>query len=68
MIPWLTPETPFPPLDIALTEPNGLLAAGGDLSPQRLIEAYRSGIFPFCGGVRIHAWYFSLLSLKYPGR
>lgn len=47
MIPWLTPETPFPPLDTALTEPNGLLAAGGDLSPQRLIEAYRCGIFPW---------------------
>jgi leucyl/phenylalanyl-tRNA---protein transferase len=47
MIPWLTPETPFPPLDTALTHPNGLLAAGGDLSPQRLIEAYRCGIFPW---------------------
>lgn len=47
MIPWLTPETPFPPLDTALTEPNGLLAAGGDLSPQRLIEAYHCGIFPW---------------------
>ena len=47
MIPWLTPHSPFPPLDTALTEPNGLLAAGGDLSPQRLIEAYRSGIFPW---------------------
>lgn len=47
MIPWLTPHPLFPPLDTALTEPNGLLAAGGDLSPQRLIEAYRSGIFPW---------------------
>ena len=47
MIPWLTPESPFPPLDTALTQPNGLLAAGGDLSPQRLIEAYRCGIFPW---------------------
>jgi leucyl/phenylalanyl-tRNA---protein transferase len=47
MIPWLTPETPFPPLGTALTHPNGLLAAGGDLSPQRLIEAYRCGIFPW---------------------
>jgi leucyl/phenylalanyl-tRNA--protein transferase len=47
MIPWLTPETPFPPLDTALAHPNGLLAAGGDLSPQRLIEAYRCGIFPW---------------------
>ncbi len=47
MIPWLTPQTPFPPLNTALTHPNGLLAAGGDLSPQRLIAAYRCGIFPW---------------------
>ncbi|MBZ0096643.1 MAG: leucyl/phenylalanyl-tRNA--protein transferase [Sulfuricella sp.] len=47
MIPWLDTDTPFPPLDSALREPNGLLAAGGDLSPQRLIEAYRRGIFPW---------------------
>lgn len=37
----------FPPLEQALQEPNGLLAAGGDLSPQRLLEAYRNGIFPW---------------------
>lgn len=37
----------FPPLEKALDDPNGLLAVGGDLSPQRLIEAYRSGIFPW---------------------
>lgn len=47
MIPWLTPDTPFPPIERALTEPNGLLAAGGDLSPARLIDAYRRGIFPW---------------------
>lgn len=47
MIPWLTSNTPFPPLDTALHEPNGLLAAGGDLSPQRLLAAYRHGIFPW---------------------
>ncbi|MBN9124232.1 MAG: leucyl/phenylalanyl-tRNA--protein transferase [Nitrosospira sp. 56-18] len=47
MIPWLDPASRFPPLHAALREPNGLLAAGGDLSPQRLIEAYRSGIFPW---------------------
>ncbi len=44
---WLTPNSFFPPLEDALVEPNGLLAAGGDLSPGRLIEAYRSGIFPW---------------------
>lgn len=37
----------FPPLECALTEPNGLLAVGGDLSPQRLISAYKQGIFPW---------------------
>ncbi|NJD35571.1 MAG: leucyl/phenylalanyl-tRNA--protein transferase [Betaproteobacteria bacterium] len=47
MIPWLGKEPIFPPLDTALAEPNGLLAAGGDLSPQRLLAAYRNGIFPW---------------------
>jgi len=60
MIPWLDPHSPhsaFPPLASALAEPNGLLAAGGDLSPQRLIEAYRSGIFPwFNAGEPILWW------------
>jgi leucyl/phenylalanyl-tRNA--protein transferase len=47
MIPWLDPESPFPPLETALARPNGLLAVGGDLSPSRLIDAYRCGIFPW---------------------
>ena len=47
MIPWLPAEPIFPPLDAALAEPNGLLAAGGDLSPQRLVAAYAQGIFPW---------------------
>jgi leucyl/phenylalanyl-tRNA---protein transferase len=38
---------PFPPVESALTEPDGLLAAGGDLSPARLLAAYRLGIFPW---------------------
>lgn len=37
----------FPSPHLALTEPNGLLAIAGDLSPQRLINAYRDGIFPW---------------------
>lgn len=41
------PDLMFPPVDAALTEPNGLLAAGGDLSPQRLLAAYYKGIFPW---------------------
>ncbi len=47
MIPWLDSEPVFPPIEGALIEPNGLLAAGGDLSPQRLLAAYRRGIFPW---------------------
>lgn len=39
----------FPPLHLALDEPNGLLAIGGDLSSQRLLNAYRQGIFPWFG-------------------
>ena len=48
-LPWLDPEMPpaFPPVDMALTDPPGLLAFGGNLSPQWLIGAYRSGIFPW---------------------
>lgn len=47
MIPWLAADTPFPPPTTALREPNGLLAAGADLSPQRLLDAYSRGIFPW---------------------
>lgn len=42
-------DTPFPPISNALTEPNGLLAIGGNLSSERLLTAYRSGIFPWFG-------------------
>ena len=47
---WLQPDDPptaFPPVSRALDEPPGLLAAGGDLSPERLVAAYRRGIFPW---------------------
>ena len=47
MIPWLSARDAFPPVTRALTEPNGLLAAGADLSAARLLEAYRRGIFPW---------------------
>lgn len=47
MIPWLEPTDSFPPVAQALREPNGLLAAGADLSPERLLLAYRQGIFPW---------------------
>ncbi|WP_313957294.1 leucyl/phenylalanyl-tRNA--protein transferase [Sedimenticola selenatireducens] len=41
------PHAPFPPVDSAEREPDGLLAVGGDLSPVRLLNAYRQGIFPW---------------------
>lgn len=47
MIAWLTADSPFPPVDNALAEPNGLLAAGADLSVPRLLAAYSRGIFPW---------------------
>ena len=47
MIPWLTSDLSFPPPELALFEPNGLLALGGDLSCKRLIQAYSKGIFPW---------------------
>jgi leucyl/phenylalanyl-tRNA--protein transferase len=37
----------FPPLEEALTDPNGLLAFGGDLRPERILAAYRHGTFPW---------------------
>ena len=40
-------EAPFPAVESALTEPDGLLAFGGDLTPARLLNAYRNGIFPW---------------------
>ena len=47
MIPWLGEGDPFPPVERALSDPNGLLAAGGDLSTARLLDAYAHGIFPW---------------------
>lgn len=47
---WLSagdPADAFPPVDTALVEPDGLLAAGGDLGTERLLCAYRRGIFPW---------------------
>ena len=47
---WISVDDPpgaFPPLANAFTEPDGLLAAGGDLSAERLLYAYRHGIFPW---------------------
>ncbi len=57
MIPLLRNNITFPPVTQALRSPNGLLAAGGDLSAARLLEAYHHGIFPwFSEGEPILWW------------
>jgi leucyl/phenylalanyl-tRNA--protein transferase len=47
MIPWLAAGQPFPPVESALAVPNGLLAASSDVSAERVLAAYRRGIFPW---------------------
>lgn len=59
-LPWLDPyddNRPFPSPEHALTEPDGLLAAGGDLSPRRLLRAYRMGIFPWYSSGQPILWW-----------
>lgn len=47
-VPWLEEgDLRFPSTELALADPNGLLAVGGDLDPERLLAAYRNGIFPW---------------------
>ena len=53
----LEQDTPFPSLSSALKEPNGLLGIGGDLSPERLLDAYRLGIFPWYGEGQPILWW-----------
>jgi leucyl/phenylalanyl-tRNA--protein transferase len=58
----------FPPVDRALREPDGLLAAGGDLSPPRLLAAYRRGIFPwYSRGQPILWWCPDPRAVLFPG-
>lgn len=58
MIPWLEPGAPhFPPVSNALDEPNGLLAAGGELTPEWLTAAYRLGIFPWFDDDAVILWW-----------
>ncbi|WP_416651814.1 leucyl/phenylalanyl-tRNA--protein transferase [Candidatus Pseudothioglobus sp. Uisw_086] len=47
----------FPKLSLALTEPNGLIAIGGNLSVERLLKAYSLGIFPWYGKDEPILWY-----------
>ena len=57
MLAWLKRDDPFPPVDKALRNPNGLLCAGADLSPGRLLAAYRQGIFPWYSGDEPILWW-----------
>ncbi|HAI59799.1 MAG TPA: leucyl/phenylalanyl-tRNA--protein transferase [Xanthomonadaceae bacterium] len=51
------PSSPFPPAELALDEPDGLVCIGGDLSPTRLVNAYAAGLFPwFSEGQPILWW------------
>jgi leucyl/phenylalanyl-tRNA--protein transferase len=57
---WLDPDDPdinFPDVELALKEPDGLLAIGGDLSTPRLLKAYASGIFPWYGPGQPILWW-----------
>jgi leucyl/phenylalanyl-tRNA--protein transferase len=47
MLTLIKDNSSFPPVTQALRDPNGLLAIGGDLTPERLLDAYRHGIFPW---------------------
>jgi len=71
VIPLLRPGDPpdsFPPVETALVEPDGLLCVGGDLSPARLLEAYRRGIFPwFSAGQPILWWSPDPRTVLFPG-
>ncbi|MFW5825345.1 MAG: leucyl/phenylalanyl-tRNA--protein transferase [Marinobacter sp.] len=58
VLPWLDPDYLwFPPADEALDEPDGLLALGGDLAPERLLYAYRHGIFPWFSDEQPILWW-----------
>ena len=50
-------EIKFPPINLALKEPNGLIGIGGDLSSERLLHAYSEGIFPWYGKDEPILWY-----------
>ena len=57
MLAWLERGDPFPSVERALKNPNGLLAAGADLSLERLLEAYRRGIFPWYSSGQPPLWW-----------
>ncbi len=57
MIPWIASAASFPPLELALVNPNGLLCAGADLAPTTLLRAYRDGIFPWYSAGQPILWW-----------
>jgi leucyl/phenylalanyl-tRNA--protein transferase len=54
---WLENKDPFPPVERALKNPNGLLAAGGELSVERLLDAYCRGVFPWYSSAEPVLWW-----------
>ncbi|MEE9343868.1 MAG: leucyl/phenylalanyl-tRNA--protein transferase [Gammaproteobacteria bacterium] len=70
-LPWLDPldiRYTFPAVENALLDPDGLLVAGGDLSAERLIQAYKSGIFPwYSDGQPILWWSPDPRMVLFPG-
>lgn len=69
------PEAPFPPANTALRHPDGLLAIGGDLTPTRLLNAYRHGVFPWYSRGQPILWWspdpravFRTDSFRLPGK
>jgi len=57
---WIDPEDPdltFPDVNLALREPDGLLAVGGDLTSERVLNAYRHGIFPWYSDQQPILWW-----------
>jgi leucyl/phenylalanyl-tRNA--protein transferase len=64
-----SPESPFPDPGLAESEPDGLLAVGGDLHPRRLLQAYAQGIFPWYGEDQPILWWSpDPRTILYPGR
>ncbi|MCO6413299.1 MAG: leucyl/phenylalanyl-tRNA--protein transferase [Thiogranum sp.] len=69
---WIHPgdtSLSFPDTSLALREPDGLLAIGGDLAPERLLAAYRKGIFPWYGNDQPILWWSpDPRTVLFPGR
>jgi len=60
------PAAPFPPAELALEEPDGLVCLGGDLSPTRLVNAYAAGLFPWFSEGQPILWWSPSERLVFP--